>query len=293
MASTTSNVNTIFDDESKVWSVPGVNKKQKDHTHWFFDHFDDTYVELEPRRWDKGPKPKVKWDNKDNDLLKCLQKDKFQSGDTMPGLCSISSFEDPAWEFPKDSGLDGLDEFSCSTGTSFFDDQALDWAKAKLFDPLKATSTEYGNNVSNTIDQEVEPFVDGFDDGISAIKSSATSQVQQSLVPVEIEFGYREKIAIMLAPTKKFIVHTEPLDVWPDDEVDIPVPILIQVPAQELDRRNVVMQQRMKSQEQLNADEMERLAGVQLLRELWITSYKKKKTKSLSQDQRTITLVWI
>lgn len=292
MASTSSNVNA-FVDEPKFWSVPDSKKKQEDDTQWFFDHIDDTYVELEPHRWDKGPKPKVKWDRNDNDLPDFLLKGKFPIWDAMPDLCSLSSFEDPAWEFLKDSGLDGLDDFSYITGTSFFDEQTFEWAKAKQFDPSKATSTESGNNVSI-----LEPFDDDFGDGISAITSPATSQAQKSPVSVEKVCGYRAKIANTLAPTKKFIVRTGPLDAWPDDEVDSPIPLLIQVPAQEVARRIVVMQQRMKSQEELESlsksqDETVRLEGELRLRELWITSYKKKTKTSLSQDQSTTTLVWI
>jgi hypothetical protein len=297
MASTSSHVN-IFDGEPKLWSVPDSKKtkKQKDDTQWFFDHMidDDTKVEFEPRRWDEGPKPNVKWYKKDDDLLDFLLKDSFQLGDTMPGLCSTSLLEDPAWEFPNDSGMDGLDEFSYSTGTSFFDEQALDRDKAKLFDTSKATSTQSGNNVS--IDQELEPYVDNFCDEISAITTPTTSQqAQQSLIFVENVCWYRAKIASMLEPTKECIVRTEPLDVWPDDEVDSPVPLLIQVPAQELARRIVVMQQQMKSQDQMESlsksqDETVRLDAEQRLQELWITSHKKKTEKSFRQDQ---CLVWI
>ena len=303
-------------DESHIWPDPIISSamKHKNDSHWFLDHTDDdnTDVEfVEPRRWGQDPKqPKLRWDEKDDDLLDFLLQDDFQCGEAVPGLESISSFEDPVLLHWTEKGSLCDDEFSNSTDSIYFDEQDVSCDETKLFDPMQASIASAESGSDFPIEQDLESLVEDVCDGISALTTPVVTCEQQSVCSSEEKAcSYRAKIASFFAPAKKFMASTEQLCVRPEGEVEIPVPLLIQVPRQELARRFLevdvvpgplfvqvpqqevahrflVMQQCITTQEQI--DHLSKLQ--QRLRKLWITSHKTKtkKTKNTSRhDQST------
>ena len=270
-----------FDESNICSDSMSSVMKHRNDSHWFFDHSDDiTDVEFEPRRWSKDHEsklewdkkddelldfllqddfqygntdvefepghwgkdhePKLKWDKKDDDLLDFLLQDDFQCGEAMPGLESISSFEDPTLRLTEMCSL--VDKHSNSMESFSFDDKDFFCEETKLFDPTQVSiaSTESGSDVQ--IEQDLEsPVEDASCDGISALTMPLSCCQEQSVIAEEKACWYRAKIASFFAPAKKFIARTEELCIRPEGMVDIPVPLLIHVPRQDLTRRFIVV----------------------------------------------------
>jgi hypothetical protein len=104
-----------------------------------------------------------------------------------------------------------------------------------VFDPMHASIASAKSESDFPIKQDLKSLVEDVCDGISALTMPVVTCEQQSVCSLEEKAcSYRAKITSFFAPAKKFMASTEQLCVRPEGEVEIPVPLLIQVPRQEL-----------------------------------------------------------